>query len=996
MLRLVNSPNALLSMIVRFMNSKGDSSCIELINNLIDESSTSQLVPAFAFLGSWLATNIKNSNDPHYRTILQSAYKLVGKISLKVPPIILSNGVFDLNWGMYQPHWTLYQFYEPINDRILQLRSYVKPFSIYGQLILFPNTYSLHHEFSPATGMMIELEVDPEYQIACLAHFKRLLLNHAPSDAFKPILSRHNGRATLTRAIIDLLRELNEVKEATHCQLIFAFSSLFLYINSFTQSNDIDGQMLCEFLQSRPYLSPFCILAMINHVPINLYLFNLLTPREIAQNIEQQTDIQSSQYIMVDLTSCNTLKQFISKIPLILSNYFLTINPTGETENCNKIDDNEFLSFIHLSSATLYNKMKAVLSIARERQLGPLHVSSMGILLLRCIIFSLQRTLSDCAETKMFTKDFCHFVKTVFSILSPTQASQLGQKFFGANEAQASKVNADLTIRGALSHLVPVILHNTVNDQIIRYCSIAAKDAKLHKNAIMLITKLLISAPPKLTPEVFSILVKSDDIYMLIEYIIAINSNMSLHSLEEYKTMEDQKNKLINRLPLRIICGQPLVTIETGLNQDITPYTEFSQFIMRIFDQMAPHSCVSDLIRALKTQKDNESTILLMFGMSSYMSDKSFASLICSQLLEMYRDNTYSEDGQCKFEIRRCDYALIVSQTVLGRLLFFHFDDLAERLLDAMAEMIEHDTTPLRWIYNFLIQYRPYLTNSIRSRLDVIVSHLRYADEMYIKGSEHDLVYLVAQSLVKNDYVLIQDPDMVNSEFQSPYAHAEAFAYCSLLIPNYSDDQLIAMMLSPIFQIEKAWAKRDSACLSIAKLAGNVSKDLSIKFFSHIIKHKKTELGIIAGRMFLLTCRIDVFKEICIHTKDMIGKSNGKLDYFMRMAMPSFQRLKGDEQTTTSMLCAFLESVSDRTPKVLQESVIDAVGLVYSQLKLYNSRTKLINSSMTFTPELRSIFASSLDVDSPQAKIIKPNPIIPPQRSEIKRTKKRNRKTNYI
>ncbi|OHS94750.1 hypothetical protein TRFO_10912 [Tritrichomonas foetus] len=1010
MLRILDSPNELLSMIVSFLNNKDDN--VDKIKSLINESTTSKLVPAFAFLGNWLVTNISSSGEEKLPKI-QLVLQLIGMISLKVPPVILLTGAFDLNWGMYQPHWLLRGFYAPINERIIQLRSYIKPFSIYGQIVPFlpsiqlpsnynifsnnsnnPNMVNSHSNpnltnnfnqtasknynstfnfpyFGPNNlkagkmkntnlpGLVLELENDPSFQAAIFIHFKRLILNHAPLDVFKPLMNHRNSRTVLTNAIIDLIKDLNNARDATQEQLVFAFSLIFLYVHAFSLANQIDGQALSEFLQSRPYLSPFCILAMINHIPVNMYLFNLLTPKELLiQNDVQLHEIKPSQYIMVDLSTNDTLDNFVSKMPTILSNYFLSTGPAFENEACNKKSDNDFLSFLHLSSATLYNKMKAVLSVARERPLGPLHVSSMGILLLRCITFSLQRTLGDCAETKMFTDNFCGFVKTVFAILSPAFADQLGVKFFDIVHRQ-SKL-ADLTIRGAFSHLFPVLLHHSTNEHLIPFCVHSAKEAEIQNSARLMISKLLQCERVKLNPKIIESLKNSDDALILLEYIDAIPDTTLIETCEAYEDLMKVRKELMQKLRINpLLQSRNLFIIESV---DCGP----TQPILYSIDNMTTHTAAKDASNLLKQYSDSLQVVLRMLSMTNFLQNRDFSSLLVTKIQTMLANDSYSEEfGKSRFELRQCEFALPIAQAILGRLLLASHTDLAGELLNSMSDLLIHDSAPLHWLTSFSLRFRYILPKSMLQTFDRIASELPCADSLYKKSSNYsnpsDLIFDIAKMLVERDMVLVQDPDIINREYQSPYEHAQAFAHCSLAFSQYSDDQIADMLTEPIFGLGRAWHKRDLACLCLAKLTTTMNSEVSYKFFLLLMERKSCEMALLAGRLFLMNTRIDVFKMVCQNCQSMIRKDNGKLDFFMRMVMPSFSRLKGDDAIATSLLCGFLESITEDAPRVLQESVIDAVGLVYVRMKLYKSRPTLINAAVNFTPELKGIIASSLE-----------------------------------
>lgn len=994
MLRLLNTPNELLSMIISYLNNPKKESYDKIVE-VINESTASKLVPSFVFLGNWLAenSNVNSDNSSKFYdhkhsfhipqanqfspSILSSIYKLIGLISLKVPPVFLLADAFDLNWGINQPQWLLHDFYQPINLRIIELRSYVRPFSIYGQLVSHPPAiiqstakYQLKNRiksnFDNIPGLQLELDNDTAYKIAMQLHFKRLILNHASIDFFQPYFDRKNSRIILTQAIIEILKDLNEERNATHEQLLFMFSGVFLYIHAFTLSNQIDGQLLCQFLQSRPYLSPFCLLAIVNHIPVNLYLFNLLTPRALLlDHAAQDNDINQLQYAMFDQTNDDTLNGFISKIPTILSNYFLLTAPIGDNESYRKEDDNSFLSFTHLSSSTLYNKMKSILSVARERKLGPLHVSAMGILLLRCITFSLQRTFVDCAGTKMFTPNFCSFVKTVFAILSTSFSEQLGVKFF--DRSTHNSAFCSLTIRGAILHLFTVILHHPTHDQLIPFCIEATTDDDTVQCSHLMFSKLLQCEQVKVTTKIIQSLLSCTDPYVVLEYIDAIPETTDVETCQEYEELMNIRNQLMEKIGIKPMLQSRNVFIIESINCTMTEIKY--QSILSIIDGMSINNAYKSASSLCKQNQEHLIEILRFLSMTNYLQKYDFSEFLVNKLRSLLQLTAYNGDGQSRFEIRMCDYALPIAQALLGRLLIVSQVDLAKNLLEMITPLLLQDSAPLHWIVRFSRRFRPILSEAIIRIFDQIVSRLPYADELYITMNinpsdvtRSNYIYQLSKLLMDRDMLLIQDGNVINNEYQSPYRHAEAFAHCSLAFSPLTDDQIAELLIMAIFNVNKAWHKRDVSCLTFARLATTMNSEVAYRYFSLLMENKQCEMALIAGRMFLKNSRIDVFRMICQQCQSMIQKDHQKLDYFMRMIMPSFMRLKGDENVATTLLKGFLESITENSPKVSQEKVIDAVGLVYIKLKLYKSRAALINAANSFSPELKGIIASSLEI----------------------------------
>ena len=964
MFRLLKSPNPLLSVIVRFLNSKDVS--VNRVRALVQESTTSDLVPVFAFLGNWLATHTTSDSvgeDPRIRAVFQ----LIGLISLKVPPVVLFNGVFDLNWGMYHPHWHLHEFYKPINERLIQLRSYTRPFSIYAHL--FPEFSVLpvkdDSEFEKDASVMIQATCDPSYSIAGIEHFKRLIINHAPATSFKPLFEQKNSRSMLTQAITELLRDLNEVKDASHGELMFSFSSIFLYIHAFTSSNQIDGQLLCEFLQSRPFLSPLCVLAMVNHIPPTLHLFNLLAPRELAQNPDPQKPAEFSHYTMVDLARDKSLAGFVKHIPKVLWNYLSSAAPTENVSVTDGRDDCWLFSWIHLSAAQPGAKAKGVWGLSKERDLGPLQVSGMGVVLLQWISISIQRFLEEWVNSKTFTPRFCLLMKSIFGLLSSTLSGLFSDRFYDCK--QATWKSADVTIRGTIAHVVPLVLRHPSNDHVILYCLNAMKltdpeAGMAQRSARTLVTKLLQCDYPKLSEAVLDGLYETTDAFIMLEYIEAMGCTTVMQTCEEYKLVCDARKKLLDRMNIRESRDHPSLFVIDSVSLGGVVLNELSMVVLGTIERMSPGTATKDAMRLIReVDREHLPAVLRVLSMTVFMKSREFANIIVNELLVILRNQQKNDDAIARLELRPCDYALPVAQACIGRLLAFHFEDMAVLLLTTMKPLLIEDSAPLHWITNLLAKHRPIVPESVLNHLVEVVSSLQCAGELFLKGD--DIVRRIADVLVSREMMLIQNPDVIIYEYVSPYAHAQVFCSLSLNLRTESNEEIAAMLTAPLFAVTQTWKRKDAACMCLAKLAATMNRAIAYRFFEMIMNHDRCEMALLAGRLFLMKCKIDVFKSICTNSKEMIGDSNVKLDYFMRMVMPSFQRLKGDEETATKLLCGFFGSVSETTSRELQEAVIDVVGLVYIKLKLFESRKTLINAATKFAPDLKATIPASLELD---------------------------------
>ena len=68
-------------------------------------------------------------------------------------------------------------------------------------------------------------------------------------------------------------------------------------------------------------------------------------------------------------------------------------------------------------------------------------------------------------------------------------------------------------------------------------------------------------------------------------------------------------------------------------------------------------------------------------------------------------------------------------------------------------------------------------------------------------------------------------------------------------------------------------------------------------------------------------------------------KNFEKLDFFMRMIMPSFIRLIGGEEAATALIKGFIECIGSKNdgleaPKELVDDVLDAIGLFLLKLNM--------------------------------------------------------------
>jgi hypothetical protein len=959
MFRLLSSPNPLLSAVVQFVNTK-EMKFSEL-ESRIKESSMSELVPAFAFLANWLAVRMNGDNRQEFTT-LQSPFHLLGLITNRVPPIILLTGVFDLNWGMTDPHWLLSDFYAPINERLVRLRSYVKPLSMFMDFVPLDTTLQLTPpDLAPFSDSMIESEIDTTYEVVCRKVFEKLLLNHAPVDHFRQFFHYRNARSALTDAIIHLLSELNEVRSASHEELAFGFSTIFLYVHAFSALNEIDGQELCEFLQARPFLSPFCMLAIVNHIPSNLFLFNLLTPREMTRDLEHSEDVRPEQYVLVDLASRKRLTGFLDKIPTIMGNYFLSTLPPLAFEVVASDNDDEFLSFVHLSGLTLYNRMKTVLVIARERSVTCFHVCTMGIALLRCITHSLQRTLVDCLSQNVFTTTFCCLIRSVLALLCPTFSLQLAQKFLCFPQTADAMQTVDLTLRAMLHQTIPLLLASPTNDLVMQFCISGCRGPRTVSCARLLICKLFQGDRPKLSAQTLTAIEETEDGLLLLDFLDAMTAPLNVQSIQESERLHEQRQRLMKRLDITVDATCPEVFLLESFVIDKRRPSPLTSLVLSGIEQLSrtrPGKDVHDLLRKVK---DLGWIVLRSLTLSQHVKNRQVSDLLVGELCHMLREKVVAEPGPAsRFEMRPCDFALPVAQGFVGRLLLLGFSDLATKLVVEMLPVLAEDSAPLHWIVMFTSRYRSVTPPDILHSLLQLVSSLQEADSLFVTGE--DRIYRLVNGLVERERPLLRDPEIVNREYPGPFAHAQAFAHCSLSLAPLDDGQVARIMVDPIFNLSRVWKDKEAGCLCLARLAASMCHEIAFQWFQGIMARPPGRLALSAARLFITRARLAVLRRICVTCADSIAGDPTKLDYFMRIVAPSYHRLRGGDGTAASLLCALLQSVNSRTPRGLQETVLDLVSFIYIKLKLSSARTSLINAASNFLPDLKALIPLALEL----------------------------------
>jgi hypothetical protein len=353
--------------------------------------------------------------------------------------------------------------------------------------------------------------------------------------------------------------------------------------------------------------------------------------------------------------------------------------------------------------------------------------------------------------------------------------------------------------------------------------------------------------------------------------------------------------------------------------------------------------------------------VLRALTLSHHIKNRMIADLLVVELCHMLRERSVNDAGPAsRFEMRSCDFALPVAQGFVGRLLVFGFADLAAKLVIEMLPVLAEDSAPLHWIVMFTSRFRSLISQEILRSLFQLVSSLQDADTLFVTGE--DRIYRLVNGLIERERQLLRDPDIITREYPSPYHQAHAFAHCSLSLSAYDDSQIAGMLAEPLYSMSRTWPDKEAGCLCLARLAASMCHDIAFQFFQLIMARPPGKLALAAARLFIARVRINVLRKICVTCADAINGDPIRLDYFMRIIVPSYHRLRGADGTAASLLCAMLQNVNARTPRALQETVLDVVSFVYIKLKLAPARTALITAAANFLPDLKALVPLSLEL----------------------------------
>jgi hypothetical protein len=183
-----------------------------------------------------------------------------------------------------------------------------------------------------------------------------------------------------------------------------------------------------------------------------------------------------------------------------------------------------------------------------------------------------------------------------------------------------------------------------------------------------------------------------------------------------------------------------------------------------------------------------------------------------------------------------------------------------------------------------------------------------------------------------------------------------------LLVRNNSAE-ILRDLLEPFHNFEYNIENKEKSCTTLVIVIGSLPHPLAFGFFKEMMRQPFHQFTLAALRHFMVFISIDVLREICEKSGEILARDDKRLSPFMFVVLPVLNRLVGDDEMAKNLLVGLLETVNQGTPIQLQERVIDAVGLVYVMFRLAKHRADLIRAARDFADQLKAIIPSSLDVD---------------------------------
>ena len=980
----------LLQVIVKFLNFQDVS--FEKIQRMINDSTTDQLILAFTFLTAWIISNQSNM-DTKKLEIRQLALNLIDCFATKVPPLPLITGFFSQKLGFDKVGNALFELLKPFLARFQKLASILYPISFYHVISNTISQMKIPKVFLNINNPYLEFssETDPCFHDRYMRQFKRLILDHSSLDQFDDLFKLQNSKFILTQSLIYLIGKLNNERKMTHPQLLYMFSVVFIYINAFLEKDQIDGQLLIQGLQDSPYISPFCMLAFINHIQKDSYLFNLYIPSPLATkqlSKDEALQVVKTHYHIVDFSLDNSLNDLFPVLPSLILSYFQPVshnssvmtnsnsgnnlhlmmnsanpfrnilssrdnilntlfNSPSKTE-LSSLTDCEIMIYIHQCGITLFERLKEVILLAREGKMTALHAASMDLKLMKFTVLVIMRFLKELILNGLLNENLYKFLIILIASILPTCSNQLVKVFFSLPIVDVTA--AELYLRLITLNSMNLVLFSPAEKDIITFtfeCLKMNGPIQLYARLLMFRYFSTMSQAIPL-PQLKKHIQDCNDVVILISILLYIDNIYYCNNYIQYSDILEIRSSIITKLPFR------------SSDSEFKPFFYDSIKIEMIENFNLSSNAALKNAQKFDFRSDPLLTLAILVHSSQLKKNAEFTQNLINTIIEFLHNQTDLSTFKCPFVITVSDLYKPIALYFFPRLLLVNNQDGALQVLQAIKDCTSNENDILSWIVPILSYTYPFLTHKTREILISMISQLRDAKKYFIIGE--DMVFKNTTLFIESETTTFQDPETIQNSYKPFLRYVYHFVFSAFILSFPDKHTLVESLIYPVFDTTHAWKDRCKHCFYTAIIAAHMPTDIGFDFVMKLLDYPHCNIAIETIRCFFAHSELKVYRKVCKLSYEIIRMDDDRLETYLNCILINYGRLEKDEEVATQMLCGILQSVKDTTPRTLQELVIDLIGLLYSSLDLQKSRGKLINASTKFPPELRTIIASSLDI----------------------------------
>jgi hypothetical protein len=478
--------------------------------------------------------------------------------------------------------------------------------------------------------------------------------------------------------------------------------------------------------------------------------------------------------------------------------------------------------------------------------------------------------------------------------------------------------------------------------------------------------KQLRASPLKITPTIVDALCGCGDVVSILEYVDALDGFTQVSQANGLAALQAARARLIEALPFVsgsraspfeiISCDR--VKLHCGRFNTVS-IAICSKLFFEVPEKFDPRRWLEQTTQAEFIGMVHvccQAKLLQRPGMAQTLTDA-----LITHLRDPRSTETEPSAYGRLFRFTGNEYMFPVLQFAFHAMLRCGHEACALALVHAMTPAIQSDSMPLSWIGSLIMKDFQFLTPRIRAPLRKIIGSLPDADT-YCVNEPSDIKRIVA-SLMKTRFWVHQGPEILLREIQSESRYGGLMFMSSVLLSDWSSQTIVHEFLRPFIEFAYVVEKRERFCKQLAILVSRAPYEIAYAFFREIMMIPLHDFVVRSMRLFLVFCSLEIFQQICVSAGELLRQDDRKLSPFMLMMMPNFERMNADDELATKFMCGLLETVGSSTPIRLQENVIDAIGLMYVAFKLHKSRARIINAAKNFAPSLKSIIASSLDVE---------------------------------